>query len=102
MKESLVYCILFVTSCIPLVFTLKCEIISPSSNSDGPEMGIIFVPGAKIEGQAYKPLTATLQNAFPGKLWVGLTEDWSGDMPNPIQIGHAIDACFEDAEYVLK
>ena len=102
MKDILVCAILFVTSCIPLVCTLKCEIINSSSDSDGPEMGIIFVPGAKIEGQAYKPLTTALQNAFPGKLWVGLTEDWSGDMPNPIQIGHAIDACFEDAEYVLQ
>ena len=81
--------------------TLKCEMIAPSEDSEGPEIGVIFVPGAKISGQAYKPLTTTLQKNFPGKLWVGLTEDWSADMPNPIQIGHAIDACFEDAKYVL-
>ena len=34
---------------------------------------------------------------FPGKLWVGLTEEWMGDMPNPIQIANAINDCFDDA-----
>ena len=101
MKHILIFAAIFVISSIQIAITLKCEIIAPSADSEGPEMGIIFVPGAKIMGQAYKPLTTTFQTFFPGKLWVGLTEDWSGDMPNPLQIGTAIDACFDDAKYVL-
>ena len=101
MKHIFVFAAVFAISSIEIAVTLKCELIAPPVNSEGPEMGVIFVPGAKILGEAYKPLTTTLQTFFPGKLWVGLTEDWSADMPNPLQIGHAIDACFEDAKYVL-
>ena len=91
--------ILLLFSNIKLAFLLKCEMIPPPADKDsGPEMGLIFVPGAQIEGQAYKPLAETLQSTFPGKLWVGLTEDWWSSMPNPIQIGPSIDACIEDAE----
>ena len=84
---------------IQIAHLLQCELIAPLAEKEsGPEFGVIFVPGAKIEGQAYKPLTEKLQLEFPGKLWVGLTEEWLVDMPNPIQIANAINACFEDAE----
>ena len=95
----LTFFMVFAFSNIQIVFPLKCELLAPPADkSSGPEMGIIFVPGAKIEGHAYEPLTKALQSEFPGKLWVGLTEDWwFGGMPNPIQVGNAIDACFEEA-----
>ena len=94
----LAFLVFFAFSNIQIVISLKCELLGPPvDKSSGPEMGIIFVPGAKIEGHAYEPLTKALQAEFPGRLWVGLTEDWWATMPNPIQIGHAIDACFEEA-----
>jgi len=78
---------------------IKCELFSPLEDSqDGPEMGLIFIPGAQIRGEMYGLLAQELQAQFPGKLWIGLTEDWWVTMPNPIQIGPAINACFDEAE----
>ena len=89
----------FALSNIKVAHFLECELLAPLAEKEsGPEFGLIFVPGAKIEGQAYKPLTEKIQAEFPGKLWVGVTEEWLGDMPNPIQIANAINACFNDAE----
>ena len=45
----------------------------------------------------YGPLSLKIQSMFPGKLWVGLTENWWVNMPNPIQIGPMIEACFVQA-----
>ena len=99
MKSLQISFLVFAISNIQVAHFLKCELLAPLADKEsGPEFGVIFIPGAKIEGQAYKPLTETLQLEFPGKLWVGLTEEWLGDMPNPIQIGNAINNCFEEAE----
>ena len=99
MKKLAFICLIGIISNIDISHGIKCELFSPSEDSeDGPEMGLIFIPGAQIRGEMYGPLAQELQAQFPGKLWVGLTEDWWVTMPNPIQIGPAIDACFNEAE----
>ena len=76
----------------------KCELSAPPEKESGaPELGMIFIPGAQISGELYAPLAEKLQSEFPGKLWVGLTENWWVNMPNPIQIGPMIEACFVQA-----
>ena len=99
MKKAAAFSILFVLSNLCLSLAIKCELFSPPEEGKiGPEMGMIFIPGAQIRGETYEPLAKELQSQFPGKLWVGLTEDWSITMPNPIQIEAAIEACFSGAE----
>ena len=98
MKTAIAFAVLLLVCHIQATISIKCELFSPPEESDGgPEMGMIFIPGAQIKGEAYAPLALKLQSEFPGKLWIGLTEDWWVTMPNPIQIGPAIDACFTDA-----
>ena len=79
---------------------ITCRIFEPlDGKADGQEIGVIFIPGAKIECKAYGPLAKRIQLEFPGKLWVALTEDWWFNFPNPIQIGPDINACFAFARY---
>ena len=76
----------------------------PSSHKelgdDAPEIGLIFIPGAKIAGPAYGPLVKKIQEQIPGgvKVWAGLTDDWYiGGLPNPLQIQEAINDCYDNA-----
>ena len=99
MEKNILLGIFLFSAAIEMAFSIKCELFAPIEGKDeGPEMGIIFIPGAQIEGQAYAPITKKIQYEFPGRLWIGLTESWWASMPNPIQIGQAIDACFTGAE----
>jgi len=72
--------------------------IEPPIKGDGDAIGLIFVPGAKLLGSSYLPLLRSIQEFYPGSLWVGATTEWLGDMPNPIQIGGQIDDCITQAE----
>jgi len=99
MKKIAIIFLLGIVCQINLSHGIKCELFAPTEdNVEGPEMGMIFIPGAQIRGEMYGPLAQELQSQFPGKLWIGLTEDWWVTMPNPIQIGPAINACFDEAE----
>ena len=73
---------------------------SPSPNDDA-DFGFIMIPGAQIAGEAYKPLALKIQSVFPRKLWLGLTDFFLADFPNPIEISSAITACFDQARSVL-
>ena len=53
--------------------------------------------GAQISGEAYKPLALKIQALFPGKMWLGLTDFFLADFPNPIEISSAIGACMDQA-----
>jgi len=76
-----------------------CEIFPPEGDSfDGSEFGFIFVPGAQIKGEMYGPLSLKIQSMFPGKLWVGLTEGWFGNFPNPLEVDGGIRDCFSKAQ----
>lgn len=74
----------------------SCEIFPPNG-TDGNEIGFIFVPGAQIKGEAYGPLSFKIQSLFPGKMWVGLTEGWFGNFPNPLEVSGAIADCYSKA-----
>jgi len=72
----------------------ECNIEPPvKAKGAGPALGLIFVPGAKIKGASYLPLLRQVQSAYPGSLWIGTTNEWLGDMPNPIEIGGQITDC---------
>ena len=75
-----------------------CEILEPPEGSTGAEYGFIFVPGAQIGGQYYGPLSRKIQSMFPGRMWVGLTEGWFGNFPNPLEIDGAIKDCLNSAQ----
>ncbi len=76
-----------------------CE-ISPAieGQADGSEFGFIFVPGAQIKGELYKPIAKRIQTMFPGNMWIGLTEGWFGNFPNPLEIDGAIKDCLSKAQ----
>jgi len=76
-----------------------CEVLPPKDLGDpAKQVGLIFIPGAKLAGSSYIPLLEKVQEHYPGPLWVGATENWLNDMPNPIEIGGQISACMEAAE----
>ena len=75
-----------------------CEVLGPISGDESPQIGLIFVPGAKIPGSAYLPLLRAVQEHYPGALWVGATSEWLNDMPNPIEIGGQIKTCLAKAQ----
>jgi hypothetical protein len=58
-----------------------------------------MIPGSKIPGEQYEPLARQIMAAFPGQLWIGLTEGWFVDMPNPLEISEAINSCLEEARH---
>ena len=77
-----------------------CIVRSPKKvDSDAPTIGLIFIPGAKILGNAYLPLLEAVQDNYPGSLWVGATTGWLNDMPNPVEIGSRIDDCLVKASH---
>ena len=79
-------------------FAAYCEILEADPDAHGTEYGLIFVPGAQIGGQYYGPLMRKIQQQFPGKLWLGLTEGWFGNFPNPLEIDGAIKDCLNIAQ----
>jgi len=75
-----------------------CEIQAPNNPDDeSPQIGLIFIPGAKIPGEAYLPLLSAVQEHYPGSLWVGATTGWLAGMPNPVEIGGLINKCLDRA-----
>ena len=55
------------------------------------------MPGIQLAGDSYIPLAAKIQELFPGKLWVGLLEQWSGEYPSGPETSAAIIECTDDA-----
>ena len=75
-----------------------CDLLPPMEEKDGPEFGMVLVPGDTLVGETYRPLSMALQTRFPGRLWVGLTTGYLGDAPNPLQAESAIQQCFDAAQ----
>jgi len=77
-----------------------CELLAPlDSGSEGPEIGIIMIPGANYPGERYIPLAEAIQKSLPeAKIWVGVTEGWLIDTPNPVEIAGAINSCKSQAQ----
>ena len=47
-----IFFLAFAFSNIQVAHLLECELIAPLAEKEsGPEFGVIFIPGAKIEGQ---------------------------------------------------
>ena len=74
----------------------NCEIISPA-NHDGNELGFILIPAARFKGNAYRPITKKIQELSPGNVWIGLTQGWFGDFPDPLEIDGVIKDCIYKA-----
>jgi hypothetical protein len=80
-----------------------CKFLPPKDSREAGsdhEFGLIMIPGSKIPGEQYKPLGGQIQSIFPGKLWIGVTEGWLIDMPNPFEVETAISGCLEIARYI--
>ncbi|XP_078596658.1 uncharacterized protein LOC144873281 [Branchiostoma floridae x Branchiostoma japonicum] len=77
---------------LPHALGTSCKLLRPT-NTDGTEVGLIIVPGAYIKGTAYQPLAQTIQDLSPHKLWVGLTDGYVTDLPNPLELSSAIQSC---------
>ena len=77
----------------------ECQIHAPTirSQEESSQIGLIFIPGAKIPGSAYLPLLDAVQEHYPGSLWVGATDGWLAEMPNPVEIGQQINKCLTKA-----
>ena len=88
---------------LPATNAAVCEFLPPKTDpptaDSDEEFGLIMIPGARIPGEKYKPLADKIQAAFPGRLWIGVTEGWLLDMPNPLEVEAAINACLEAARY---
>ncbi|XP_060075580.1 uncharacterized protein LOC132555248 [Ylistrum balloti] len=65
------------------------EILTPTKT--GPEVGLIIVPGAYIDGSAYKPLGEAIQADSDLKVWVALLGGFFGNLANPLQLGGAVN-----------
>jgi len=81
-----------------------CNFVPPmtSSKTNDASFGFIMIPGAQLAGDAYLPLALKIQSIFPGSLWLGLTDFFLADFPNPIEISSAISACLDQARYVYN
>ena len=89
---------IFLSIFLRAAFAANCELVAPNAGTDGSEFGLIFIPGAQLEGQAYVPLSQEIQDLFPGNLWVGVTQGWFGNLPNPVEINGAINDCLIKAK----
>ncbi len=49
-----------------------------------------------------RPLAEAIQARFPGRLWLGVTELWFNDYPNPVESELAVQQCLDDAVYVSQ
>ena len=101
MKFSITLISLVVLASVSGGDAATCDFVPPltsaSASNDEADFGFIMIPGAQIAGEAYKPLALKIQSLFPGKVWLGLTDFFLADFPNPIEISSAISACFDQA-----
>ena len=56
-----------------------------------------MIPGATIPGEAYRPLLAAVQAAFPGQVWGCATAGWTNNFPNPLEIKGQVEQCLAGA-----
>ncbi|CAL4059471.1 unnamed protein product, partial [Meganyctiphanes norvegica] len=75
---------------------------------DGPDVALLIVPGAYINGEAYQDLGEAVQAASPLRLWVALVRPFAFDLPNPVEVSPDIDHALQtmrdmgmDTEYIF-
>ena len=82
-----------------LVEAASCTVTGPPEVSQGPEVGLVLIPGAQIPGESYAPLAQEIQAQLADKaqVWVGVTQSFLGNFPNPLEISGAINDCLSQA-----
>jgi len=92
-------CMVFVLISISIFKSVRCGgcSVRPPIKDDSTQIGLIFVPGATIPGEAYIPLMEAVQTHYPGSLWIAATTDWTNEMPNPLEIGGQLSGCVDMA-----
>ncbi|XP_013408206.1 uncharacterized protein LOC106172138 [Lingula anatina] len=81
----------FLVSTLSSVFTVNVTVLEPRY-TDGPEFGLVIIPGAEIKGYTYRPLAEKLQVQAPFKLWVGLVGGFFSNTPNPLELPGGIES----------
>ena len=101
MKVLTLLIVVLATFCASDADAATCNFVPPlttsSTSNDDATFGFIMIPGAQLAGDAYMPLAVKVQSMFPGKMWLGLTDFFLADFPNPIEISSAISACLDQA-----
>merc|ERR1712159_157196 len=67
------------------------------SEGSGPDAALIFIEGAGISGDLYKPLMQEVQNKSNLRLWVGLPA-FLGNTPEPVRLSADIKSTIKDME----
>lgn len=84
----------FFYSFILISLGLSVEILDPIK--DGQETALIIIPGAQIEGAAYKPLASVIQKRSPLKLWIVLCEGFLDNLANLFQVKEVVNMAISD------
>jgi len=77
----------------------SCDLMPAMPEAAGADMGFIMIPGAQIPGEKYIPLAEEIQRQMADKarVWVGITQSWLGNFPNPLEIAGALNDCMSQA-----
>lgn len=83
-----------------LSFAVDCQFLPPLVPGDpSQQVGVIFIPGAYLQGETYEPVLTAILDAYPGSAWGGLTTNWLGDLPSPVQSPGAVQACLNKVSF---
>ena len=86
-----------ISSLIAVTLGANCELVESSTKASDAsnQVGLIFVPGDTIPGERYIPLVKAILADYPGNAWGAVTRDWGNNFPNPVGMGEAVQACYE-------
>ncbi|GFO10049.1 hypothetical protein PoB_003655400 [Plakobranchus ocellatus] len=93
MHRPLIVLVAF-TVCLTGSFALTSEIIQPIRRS-GDEVALIFIPGAKIQGEAYRKTAVAIQQATNMAVWAALTGNYTFDIPTFFEMKSAVEGAID-------
>ncbi|GFN76819.1 hypothetical protein PoB_000332500 [Plakobranchus ocellatus] len=93
MHRPLIVLVAF-TACLTGSLAVTSEIIQPIRRS-GDEVALIFIPGAKIQGEAYRKTAVAIQQATNMTVWAALTGNYTLHIPNPLDMKSAVEGAID-------
>ena len=96
MAHVLTFSVIFLMTFLKSAWAdVDCQLVTQGAKQSEQQIGIIFVPGGTIPGEAYGPQLRAILEAYDGSAWGGLTIGWKDELPNPLDMGDAIQACLD-------